>query len=175
MVGELEAMYVEMLDSHGIVWSTCVSRFAEPLVARVPELLKRLSGDKLSVLFDSAIQNNTQNTPDFFFFWSLLNIVGPVRQAMRWKCQSTDASFKFDKASQIESVPIELLAPVNLILEGIDLWKGFFKRITFISPGNNFQFPLQQGWEKAIFKEEKTWPIRRNTLSPLHCYNNLQS
>ena len=68
MVGELEGMYVEMLDSHGIVWSTCVSRFAEPLVARVPELLKRLSGDKLSVLFDSAIQNNTQNTPDFFFF-----------------------------------------------------------------------------------------------------------
>ena len=44
-----------------------------------------------------------------------------MRQAMRWKCQSTDASFKFDKASQIESVPIELLAPVNLILEGIDL------------------------------------------------------
>ena len=55
-----------MLDGHDIVWSTHVSRFAELLLARVPGLLKGLSGNKLSLLFDSVIQNNTQNTQDFF-------------------------------------------------------------------------------------------------------------
>ena len=53
MVSELEAMYVEAMYG------------------------------KLSALFDSAVQNNTQNTQDFFK--SLVNIVGPVRQAMRLK------------------------------------------------------------------------------------------
>ena len=106
LVGELEAMYVEMLDGHGNVWSTHVSPFAELLLARVPGLPKRLSGNKLSVFFDSAVQNNTQDAQDFFE--SLVSIVGPVTQAMRLKCQSTDANFKFDKSSQIVSVSIEL-------------------------------------------------------------------
>ena len=39
-----------------------------------------------------------------------------------------DANIKFDKASQIESVPVELLTQVSFILEGIDLsGKGFSK------------------------------------------------
>ena len=126
MVGELEAMSVAMLDGHGIVWSTNVSRFSELLLARVPVLLKELSDNKFSVFFDSAVQKNTQNAQDFFE--SLVNIVGPVRQTMRLKCQFTDPNVKFDKASQIESVPIELLTLVNFILEGIALSeKGFSK------------------------------------------------
>ena len=53
-----------------MAWSTHVSRFAELLLARVPGLLKGLSGYKLSVFFDSAFQNNTQNAPDFFLnYW----------------------------------------------------------------------------------------------------------
>ena len=93
--------------------STHVSRFAELLLARILGLLKEFSGKKLNVSFDS------QNPQDFFE--SLVNIIGPVRQAMRLKCQSRDANLKFGKASQIESVPIELLTLVNYILKGIDL------------------------------------------------------
>ena len=59
------------------------------------------------MFLDSAVQNNTQNAQDFFKL--LVNIVGLVRQAMRLKCQSADANFKFDKASQIDSVPIDSL------------------------------------------------------------------
>ena len=40
MVGELEAMYVEMLDGHGIVWGTHVSRFAELLLQGFQGYLK---------------------------------------------------------------------------------------------------------------------------------------
>ena len=119
MVGELEAMYVETLDGHGIAWSTHVSRFAELLLSMVMGSLKELSGNKLSVVFNSAVQNNIQNVQEFFE--SLVNIVGPVRQTMRLKCQSTDANLEFDKASQIESVSIELFKLVNFILEGMDL------------------------------------------------------
>ena len=126
MVGELEVMHVEMLDGHGIVRSTHVSRFAELLLARVPWLLKGLSGNKLRVFFDSAVQNNTQNVQDFFEL--PVNIAGLVRQAIRLKCQSTDSNFKFDKASEIESVPIELFTPVNIILEGIDLSENCFSK-----------------------------------------------
>ena len=42
---------------------------------------------------------------------------------MHLKCQSTDANYKFDKASQIESVPIELLTLVNFVLEGSNLYE----------------------------------------------------
>ena len=45
MIGELETIYVEMLDGHGIVWSTPISRFVELLLARVSGLLKGLSGN----------------------------------------------------------------------------------------------------------------------------------
>ena len=55
MIGELETMYVEIFDSHGIVWSTHVSSFAELLLAGVPGIFKGLSGDKLRVCFDSSV------------------------------------------------------------------------------------------------------------------------
>ena len=41
---------------------------------------------------------------------------------------STDTNFKFDKTSQIESVPIELLTLVNFILGGIDLSEKVFQK-----------------------------------------------
>ena len=69
MVGELEAMYVEMLNGHDIVWSTHVSRFAELLLSRVPRLLKEVSGNRLSMFFYSAVQKNTQNLQDFLNHW----------------------------------------------------------------------------------------------------------
>ena len=123
-----------MLDGHGIVWSTHVSRFAELLLAKVPGLLKGLSGYTLSMFFESAVRNNTQNAQDFFE--PLVNIVVPLRQSIRFKCQPMGTNFKFDKASQIQSVPIELYTLASF--EGIDLSeKSFFKRVTFISPGNN--------------------------------------
>ena len=140
MVGELETMYVEMLDGHGIAWSTHVSQFAELLLSRVPGLLKGLSGNKLSMFFYSAVQNNIQNAQDFFE--SLVNIVEPIKQAMRLKCQSTDANLKFDRARQIESLSIELLTLVNFILKGINLSeKGFSKEsLTLAQAMFNFCF-----------------------------------
>ena len=47
---------------------------------------------------------------------------------MRLKCQSVDLNFNFDKASQIESVPIELLTLVNFIFEEIDLSEKVFPK-----------------------------------------------
>ena len=97
MVGELEALYVEIFDGHGITWSTHVFRLAELILSILPGLLKGFLGNKLSVFFDSSVQNSIQNAQDFFE--SLVNIVRPARQAMRLKCQSTDANFKFGKTS----------------------------------------------------------------------------
>ena len=147
MVGELEAMYVEILDGHSIAWSTHVSRFPELLLSGVPELLKGFLGNKLNVFFDSAVQNNIQNAQDFFE--SLVNIAAPVRQTMHLKCQSTDANFKFDKTSQIESVPIQLLTLVNFILEGIDLSeKGFSKESLALVQAMLFNFHFNRDGRK---------------------------
>ena len=152
LVGELEAMYVEMLDGHGSVWSTRVSPFAELLLARVLGLPKRLSGNKLSVFFDSAVQNNTQDAQDFSE--SLVSIVGPVTQAMRLKCQSTDANFKFDKSSQIGSVSIELFTQVNFILEGINLSeKGFSKESLALTQAMMFNFHFKRDRKRRSLKK----------------------
>ena len=61
MVGELEAMYVEMFDSSGIEWSAHVPKFAKLLLVWVPGLLRGVSSNKLSMFFNSVVQNNTQN------------------------------------------------------------------------------------------------------------------
>ena len=154
MVGELEAMYGEILDRHGIVWSTHVSRFAELLLARVPGLLKGLSGNKLSVFFDSAVHNNTQNAQDVFE--SLVNIAGPVRQGMRLKCQSTNANFKFDRASEIESVSIEFLTLVNFILEEINLSeKGFSKESLALAQAMMLNFHFTRDGKRQSLKRKR--------------------
>ena len=59
MVGGSEAMYVEMLvvmGSYGVLMYLDLQSF----------YLQGFQGYKLSLLFDSVIQNNTQNTQDFF-------------------------------------------------------------------------------------------------------------
>ena len=78
---------------------------------------------------DSAVQNNTQNAQDFFE--TLVNIVGPVRQAIRLKCQSMGANFKFNKASEIESVPMELRtgAYSHLVKKGSRLSRKIDKKV----------------------------------------------
>ena len=151
MVGEFEAMYFEMLDGHGIAWSTQVSRFSEFLLSRVPGLLKGLSGNKLSVFFDSAVQNNIQNAQNFFE--SLINIIKPIRQAMRLKCQSKDANFKFEKASQIKSVPIKLLTLVNFILEKIDLSEKSFSKESFALALAMFNFLFNRDGKRRSLKK----------------------
>ena len=51
MVGELEAMSVAMLDGHGIVWSTNVSRFSELLLARVSSVTQRVVRQQVERVF----------------------------------------------------------------------------------------------------------------------------
>ena len=94
---------------------SCIS-ICRTSTCKGPGVTQRVVSNKVSMFFDSAVQNNTQYAQDFFK--SLGNIVRPVRQAMRLKCQSMNANFTFDKARRIESVPIELLTLVNFILEG---------------------------------------------------------
>ena len=76
---------------------------------------QRVVREQVECVNGTGVQNNIQNPRNSLE--SLVNIEGPVRQAMHLKCQSTDANFKIDKASQIESVLIELFALVNFILE----------------------------------------------------------
>ena len=106
------------------------------------------------MFFDSAVQNNIQNAQDFFE--SLVNIAAPVRQTMHLKCQSTDANFKFDKTSQIESVPVELLTLVNFILEGIDLSeKGFSKESLALAQAIMFNFRLNRDGKRRSLKKNR--------------------
>ena len=106
------------------------------------------------MFLDSAVQNNTQNAQDFFKL--LVNIVGLVRQAMRLKCQSTDANFKFDKASQIDSVPIELPTLVNFILAGINLSEKDFSKESFPSThAMMFNFCFNRDEKRRLLKKKR--------------------
>ena len=97
------------------------------------------------------VQDNTQNVQNFFY--PLVNIVGPIRQAMCLKCQSTNSNFKFDKASQYKSVSIELLTLVNFVLEGIDLSeKGFSKRSLALARAMMFNFCFNKDEKRRSLK-----------------------
>ena len=165
IAGELESMYASSLENHGIPWTAHVSRFADLLLERIPGLLKGITSNKVSLFFDSAIQHNTHNPRDFFH--SLVKIVGPIRQAMQLKCQSKESNLKFDKASQIQSVPIELLAIVNFILEGIDLTeKGFSKESLSIAQTMMFNFRMNK--KKLKPSSSKRHDQTKETPFPLY-------
>ena len=91
----------------------------------------------------------TLKMPQIFF--ELL--VGLVRQAMRLKCQSMDANFKFDKASQIESVPIELYTLANF--EGIDLSEKGFSKESLALARVMFNFCFSRGRKRHSLKKKR--------------------
>ena len=106
------------------------------------------------MFFNSTAQNSAQNSQDFLKL--LINIVGPIRQAIHLKCKSTNAIFKFDKASQIESVPVELLTLVNFILEGIDLSeKGFSKESLALVQAMMFNFSFNRHGKRRSLKKKR--------------------
>ena len=75
---------------------------------------------------------------------------------MRLKCQSRDANLKFGKASQIESMPIELLTLVNYILKGIDLSeKGFSKESLALAQAMMFNFRFNRDGKRQSLKKKR--------------------
>ena len=75
---------------------------------------------------------------------------------MHLKYQSTDANFKFDKASQIESVPIKLLTLVNFIFEGINLSeKGFSKESLSLAQTMMFNFHFNRDGRRRSLKKKR--------------------
>ena len=116
------------------------------------------------MFFDSAVQNNTQNAQDFFE--SLVNIVGHVRQATCFKCQSKDANFKIDKARKIESVPIELLTLVNFILERIDFSQtSFSKESIALAQAMMFNFYFNTDGKIQSLKKKWNDQLKETPLS----------
>ena len=114
------------------------------------------------------------------FFELLVNIVGPVRQAIRLKCQSMDANFKFDKASQIESVSVELLTLVNFILEGIYLsGKGFSKKLLPLPQAiTNFRFKRdgkRRSLKKKRHDQSKETPFPLYVVIKIHSHSRTQT
>ena len=115
---------------------------------------QRVFRQQVERFFNSAVQNNTQNTQDFSY--SLVNIAEPVRQARRLKCQSAEANFKSDKASQIDSVPVELLTQVNFILERISLSEmGFSKESLALDQTIIFNFYFNVDGKRLSLKKKR--------------------
>ena len=62
-----------------------------------------------------------------------------------------DANFKFDKASRIESVPIEFLTLVIFILKGIDLSeKGFSKESLGLAQAMMFNYYFNRDGNRRL-------------------------
>ena len=94
---------------------------------------------------------------------------------MRLKCQSADANFKFDKASQIEEVPIELLTLINFILEETDLSeKGFAKESHALAQAMTFNFHFNRDGKRLSLKK-KRHDQSKETPFPLYVAINIYS
>ena len=74
---------------------------------------------------------------------------------MHLKYQFTNANFKFEKASQIKSVPIELLTLVNFIL-GISLSeKVFSKESLALAQAMMFNFRFNRDGKRRSLKKKR--------------------
>ena len=94
---------------------------------------------------------------------------------MRLKCQSTEANFKSDKASQIDSVPVELLTQVNFILERINLSEmGFSKESLPLDQTIIFNFYFNVDGKRLSLKT-KRHDQSKETPFPLYVAINIYS
>ena len=134
-VSELERLYASLLAVNGIHYTSHVSRFADELVSRIPELEKRKVTKKkkgtkkilkkkkcgLTVFFKESIDKHMLNQilePDSF-----MRGVRDVVSVIRKKMIESKNEFRgeFPENCQKDSVPIELLTLMSMLVDGNDI------------------------------------------------------
>ena len=122
----LETMYIELLKCYNIQITSHVTRFADKLLTQMKHLEKRAIGRKVSLFFkdtfDSILFDRVVE-PDNFMK-SMRDIVQPIRNVMSLTKNTFNGEFTSD--SQINSVPIQLLSLISMLIDGTNISnKGF--------------------------------------------------
>ena len=164
----LEAMYIELLKCHNIQVVSHITRFTDKLVAQIEYLEKRTIGRKVSLYFKAAFDTvllDKAIEPDIFMR-SIRHVVQPIRNAMSLTENSFQGTFAED--SQIDSVPIQLLTLVSMLIDGTNFAnKGFSQPALSASQIIMYNFRkhgTETGSQRRHLKQRETPIVIYNSL-----------
>ena len=116
---ELNSMYVEQLQIHGIQGKVNTTRFTERLVKSLPELHIETIDNKTRLVFKRKVKEligEHVKCPDDFLF-SVRPVLSPVRKEMANQCSEFDGSF--NNSSQFTLIPKSLLYLISTLIDGL--------------------------------------------------------
>ena len=148
VVKELEDMYITLLKFHHVNVISHITQFADSLVEAIPGLHKRTVNNKVTVYFEGTIDMllkdhfNVTSQPDAFAR-AIKDIVVPIRNSMKNTHNKFDGTFK--AGCQKDSVPIELLTLISMLIDGAGIEnKGFSQEALTISQLAMYNFRNKQ-------------------------------
>ena len=122
----METLYIDLLKCHGIQAASHVIRFAEKLLLQIEDLEKKTVGRTISLYFKhtfNSVMRDSVVEPDNFMK-SLRRVIRPIRDAMCITKNKFEGYFLND--SQTNSVPIQLLSFISVLVDGTNITnKGF--------------------------------------------------
>ena len=119
-----------MLKCHNIDSTSHVTRFSDSLLQAIPDLKKSTVSNKLTVCFKGTINMLLEHhveVPDDFTR-SIRDVVVPIRNSMKIVKNKFDGSFKNE--CQKDSVPIELLVLISMLVDGVGIENQGFSQET---------------------------------------------
>ena len=129
-VKQLEEIYISLLKCHNIDSTSHVTRFSDSLLQAIPDLKKSTVSNKLTVCFKGTINmllKHHVKVPDDFTR-SIRDVVVPIRNSMKIVKNKFDGSFKNE--CQKDSVPIELLVLISMLVDGVGIENQGFSQET---------------------------------------------
>ena len=132
-VKDSEEIYIDLLKGSNIHYESHVTRFTSKLFLHAPFLEKRLVRKTVIVAFKDTIDQSvycTASEPDAFIR-SINEVASPIREMMSKVSNKSETQFR--KNSQINSVPIELLTLVSILIDGADISKKTFSQAAVTS------------------------------------------
>ena len=137
-----------LLKFHHVNVISHITRFADSLVEAIPGLHKRTVNNKVTVYFEGTIDMllkdhfNVTSQPDAFAR-AIKDIVVPIRNSMKNTHNKFDGTFK--AGCQKDSVPIELLTLISMLIDGAGIEnEGFSQEALTISQLAMYNFRNKQ-------------------------------
>ena len=159
----LETLYIDLLKCHGIQAASHVTRFAEKLLLQIEDLEKKTVGRTTSLYFKhtfNSIMRDSVVEPDNFMK-SLRSVIRPIRDAMCITKNKFEGYFLND--SQTNSVPIQLLSFISMLVDGTYITnKGFSQAALTCSQIIMYNFrkcPVRKAETKRRHLKERETPV----------------
>ena len=169
-VKSLEEQYISLLHDQGIKYTSHVTRFADKLVENIDGLIKDTTHEKIIVYLQQDVSKMIYDSRDShnIFMRRLRDVATQIRNTMVIQKNKFVGSFKKD--SQADSVPIELMTLMSMLVDGTTTENNVLSQGALTSA----QVVLYNFRKKSVKMKTGNRRHAKSHETPLVIYNSLK-